>query len=341
MNKSCMRVSGLLLGCASLSFNAFASDVSAYIVNGSSADIANYPSFASLFYDNGSSYGNYCGATVINSQYILTAAHCIYDDFDGMLNFYVAPGLEDESDYLNGGVDKARVEKYYYPTDYSDSDSDLYANDIAILKLETALNVGNFYALLNTTTNYTGSTLEYTGNSTTIGHGLIEGNVDGGNLLLETTLTQENNATCDSRMSNKQICFTSAVGGSGYKNSTCNGDSGGPLFWGGQQIGITSFGPKTCGDSSAPYSSAFTEVYDYQSWISQVINGQEDPKYYVVTTNGIRSLIRNEDSSVVDTDGVTTDTGGDSGGGSIGWFALLMMPLLTLVRCRKKSVLTS
>ncbi len=53
-------------------------EISPYIVNGTNANVANYPSFASLaIYISPYQYssGTYCGATVLNSRYILTAAH--------------------------------------------------------------------------------------------------------------------------------------------------------------------------------------------------------------------------------------------------------------------------
>ncbi|WP_295891717.1 trypsin-like serine protease [uncultured Vibrio sp.] len=346
MNRNRIWLSSLLVSCISFSFNVNASGVSAYIVNGSDVSASKldsyYTNFASLFYDNGSAYGNYCGATMIDTQHILTAAHCIYDDFDGMLNFYVAPRLDNESDYLSAGVVKARVERYYYPDNYSDSSSDLWANDIAILKLESALNVSVTSGLINTTENdtYNINAGPESGYETfmTIGHGLVEGNASGSNTLQQTDLTiKYPKTTCGSAMTSKQLCFDGAVSGS-YKNSTCNGDSGGPVYWydGGKyvQIGITSFGPTKCGDTSITYTSAFTEVFDYQAWINSVTNGAETPKYYVATINGIRTLFDGS-GRVVGTDGVST---GDSDGGAFGWLTLFAMSLLLGAR-RKLSPL--
>ncbi|MCK6265691.1 trypsin-like serine protease [Vibrio sp. ZSDE26] len=347
MNKSYLRFSGLLLACASLSYNTFASDVSAYIVNGTDVSASkldsNYPNFASLFFDDGSFYGNTCGATVINSQYVLTAAHCLYGDYDIMLHGWIAPKLSDQSDYFDSGVEKARIEEIYYPDDYSDSSSDLWANDIAVLKLETALNVSDYSYLVNTSQNDSYPDNNGSTSFMTIGHGLIEGNVDGGDILQETNLLfLSDNSICGSAMTDKQLCFNGDTEGA-YKDSTCSGDSGGPVYWydGSKyvQIGITSFGPTDCGTTSASYTSAFTEVYDYQSWISSVTSGSETPKYHVVTTNGVRSLIRNSDSNVVDSETTETESSNssNSSGGVFGIFALLAMPLIIGFRRRVAS----
>ncbi|MEZ9229553.1 trypsin-like serine protease [Vibrio amylolyticus] len=338
MNKNRIFLSGLLLGCASISFNALASDISTFIVNGSevsSSELSStYPNFASLYFDNGSVYGNRCGATIINSEYILTAAHCFYENNNVMLHSYVAPKVRTSTDYVNGVVEKARVEKYYYPDDYSDSDIDGYPNDIAILKLETPLNVSDYSYLINTGVNDTYSLNMGSNNFIAIGHGYTQNDssknpetVDT-SLLLKTSLTIEPSSVCGS--TDKQLCFDGARGAE-YKNSTCNGDSGGPIYWwdGAKyvQIGLTSYGPATCGNSLASYTSVFTEVYDYQSWISSVTSGLETPKYYVQTSNGVRTLIRNSDSSVVGTDGTAASTSGSSGG-AFGWLTLFVMPFL-------------
>ena len=319
------------LGFLSLVFvfsRALANDVSAYIVNGSNANIVNYPSFASMFYINGGAYSNYCGATMLNSQYALTAAHCIYGNPSNMLNTFIIPKLEDESTYVS--AEKARALEFYYPDDYIDSGAVLWPNDIAVIKLESPLSVTDYTYLLNTTYNN-----NFPGGTTykAIGHGQIAGNVSGGNQLLETDLDYVSLSSCRTQyglITDKQVCFGGALSGS-YRNSTCNGDSGGPvyLFNGIEyiQIGITSFGPKSCGDPSETVTSVFTDVYDYIGWINRVINGQETPKYYVTTANGQRSLISNVSSF--------SSSSSSSSGGSTSPVIILVLAFIALfVRCR-------
>lgn len=311
---------------------SYAVEVTPYIVNGSDASIVNYPSFASLFFRNGNLYSSssYCGATMINSQFVLTAAHCIYDDDNLMLYTVVAPQLDDESNFLSN--QQAKALEFYYPDTYIDSSAELWPDDIAIIKLETPLAVSNYTSLINTTIN---NTFSVSDTFKAIGHGLIEGNVSGGTNLLETTLTYMTTSACQaeygSKLTSSHLCFSGPISG-GYRNSTCNGDSGGPVYWynGSQyiQIGITSFGPSTCGDTSRNVTSVFTDVHDYQAWISRVINGLETPKAYVATVNGVRTLVKGSSSPAV------TTTSGDSGGGSASPLVLLYLLLVLLVRFR-------
>ncbi|WP_038173220.1 S1 family peptidase [Vibrio pacinii] len=326
------RLVSLMLLCL-LSFGANAVDIKPYIVNGSTANISNYPSFASLFYRNGNSYSTsaYCGATMINSQYVLTAAHCIYNDNNLMLYTVVAPQLEDESNFLSN--QQAKAQAFYYPDNYVNSELERWPNDIAIIKLETPLVISNYSYLINTTVNNSFATND---DYKAVGHGYTEEGVEGGTQLLQTSLTYVDTATCQSvfgsQISSSQLCFDGALG-STYKNATCSGDSGGPVYWysGGQyiQIGITSFGPATCGDSSINVTSVFTDVYDYQSWILRVVNGLETPKAYVEVRDGTRVLINNDTGGAQSS---VAQSGG--GGGSLPTSTLVVLVLIAYQRFR-------
>ncbi|MER2494883.1 trypsin-like serine protease [Vibrio neptunius] len=299
---------------------SYALDVTPYIVNGSAADINQFPSFASLYFNDGSQYGNFCGATVINSQYVLTAAHCIYNESYTNLHTWVVPQLTDQSQYPSGSFQSSRAKEFYFPDDYVDSKAQRWPNDIAIIKLESPLNISDYQYLLNTTQNDSYALNNGTNSFKAVGHGLIQGNVASSGTLLETSLELEDKSVCGS--TDKQLCFDGVQNGS-YKNAVCNGDSGGPVYWhdGGQfvQIGITSFGPETCGDPSQPATGVFTEVYDYNSWISSVISGGQTPKYYVSTSSGgTRSLVDNTVQS-------SGDSSGGGGGGSLGYLSLLLI----------------
>ncbi|WP_456294920.1 trypsin-like serine protease [Vibrio sp. AK197] len=317
------------------SWSVSAVEVMPFIVNGSNANIANYPSFASLFYRTDAVYSprSFCGATVINASYVLTAAHCLFDDKNVMLYTVIAPQLDDESDFLNSA--QARAGEFYFRSDYSDEASKLWPNDIAIIKTATAMNIGSYYNVLNMTYN---NSFPSGARFFAIGHGAIEGNAQGGTQLLEAELNLVPTSTCIAYFGNaitsKQLCFSGPVSGD-YQNATCSGDSGGPVYWfdgvNYQQIGLTSFGTAVCGKKEATVTSVFTDIFDYQTWINRVITGQVSPDYYVTVQDGTRVLVDNTTQS----EEVASRNSNSSGGGVLNWTQFVLFVWLLILRRRR------
>ncbi|MEZ8255875.1 trypsin-like serine protease [Vibrio cyclitrophicus] len=312
--------------------------VTPYIVNGSNASVTDFPSMASLFidridYDGVYSTGPYCGATILDPTHILTAAHCIYGNEEGQLFTVVVPQIEDTSQFPNGNIQKARVSEVYYRSDYSNALSDLLRNDVAILKLESALNIDSVNDVVKrpSNANYRIGVNEFIA----VGHGDTESDFDATTILQKAPLNYVDNSTCasaftdGSALTENQICFigdysvfTRLYGG------TCQGDSGGPVYWKDgadyRQVGITSFGPETCGGGSitsgVKVTSVFTEIVDYEAWIDSVIAGTETAKF--VSTDAKRTAYVN----------AHTSTGSGSSGGSVSFGLLGMLMLLAGLR---------
>ena len=283
--------------------------VAPYIVNGSNASVSDFPSMASLFidridYDGVYSTGAYCGATILDPTHILTAAHCIYGNEEGQLFTTVVPQLEDTSEFPNGNIQKSRVVEVYYRSDYSDGLSDLWRNDVAVLKLESALNIDSVNDVVKRPSNdsYRSAVNDFVA----VGHGDTRSGFDSTTILQKAPLNYVDNSTCasafidGSALTDNQLCFigdysmlTRLYGG------TCQGDSGGPVYWKDgadyRQVGITSFGPETCGGGSitsgVKVTSVFTELLDYEAWIDSVVAGNETPKF--VSTNAKRAAYIN------------------------------------------------
>ncbi|TCS41660.1 trypsin-like serine protease [Reinekea marinisedimentorum] len=85
--------------------------------------------------------------------------------------------------------------------------------------------------------------------------------------LQEVRLTPRQDAVCssyygDSFYEDSMICAGD------YNQDSCSGDSGGPLFYedDGTLLGIVSWGPFPCADSSLPYG-VYTNVFNYIDWI--------------------------------------------------------------------------
>ncbi|MDA0148920.1 S1 family peptidase [Vibrio sp. LaRot3] len=235
-------------------FGVSANDVSTQIINGTPATVADYTNFASLYVETDTQYStrSFCGATVINDYYVLTAAHCIVGNESLLPNVTVPVGLQDESTYIPGAY--PRVVEYHFPSTYVDSEVALWPDDIAILKLDNPIGTGDLYSMLNFSRDR-----DYDGNDvfTAVGHGKqVHNEAPNANdpNLLEAPLLYVSTAVCTadqgSNITEKQICFNGANGPT-YRNAICSGDSGGPIYVsrsGGpqSQVGIASFGYTVC-----------------------------------------------------------------------------------------------
>lgn len=302
--------------------NVLSAEVNPYIVNGTDISASAYPDFVSLFYDRidyDGVYGSgpYCGGTLLSANYILTAAHCIYGDSNYQRFTSVVPQLQNETDFPNSVLQRVMVNEFYYPSTYNNTT--LY-DDIAILKLASPITAVNTYVDLAETSEYS----TYRQNSEVfyaVGHGNTESNVDSTDELQRTQLKWVDNATCAvySSDTSENLCMDGAATVT-YDNATCQGDSGGPLYWNGKQVGITSFGPGTCGDPAVTPNSVFTEVAlsKHRTWIDSVLNGNETPK--VTVTDADRNAALNPSSG---------------GGGSIGVLLLTMLGFLGWKRALK------
>ncbi|NIY91964.1 S1 family peptidase [Vibrio diazotrophicus] len=332
MKKQVAILSTLLGVCSHASA---AEDYTAYIVNGSYADITTFSSYVALFVDlieyNNTYYeGSYCGGTILDSTHILTAAHCVYsaDPDNNLYSLFttVVPSLQYESYFPYNITEKKRVAKIYYRDDFNSSTLN---NDLAILQLESALTTINTSYYANRPS--TGTTYRSTSETFyAVGHGNTKTGVDDKDDLQMASLKYVDNSACNySNMTDTKLCMEGVVSPSnGLEASTCQGDSGGPLYWytGGNyiQVGLTSYGPATfCGDPSKSATSVFTEVYDYESWIDSVLAGTETAKY--VATDAKRK-------AYVDNIGKESSSSGDSGGGSLSFISLLIMGFWASIR---------
>ncbi|PJC87252.1 serine protease [Vibrio sp. HA2012] len=310
------------------SFQAFSTDVSTYIVNGEVTTTTEFDTFVSLYYNDGTSSGIYCGGTIIDDTHVLTAAHCVRA---GYMDYTSIVQVDDESSSTLSNAEKYTVASYYYRGDYVNSDSQLWPNDIAIIELVSGINTSASTSPVATQTDYQSSSEIFTA----VGHGNTSTGVDDEETLLKTNLIYVSTSDCQtalgSAITSNHLCFDGEQDGTTYKDATCQGDSGGPVYWNDngdyKQVGIVSFGPSTCGLASSDVVTVTTEISDYTDWIEGVINNSPsslDVVTYKCTISGSSVSCAQYSSS--------SSSSSSGGGGSIPLFSSLCLLIAALVR---------
>ncbi|CAM2879646.1 trypsin-like serine protease [Vibrio mytili] len=288
-----------------LSVTAIAQEISPQIINGTPTNSVAWPSIAALYYDAveyTGLYGQYCTATILDQQHVLTAAHCFYAEDADKLNrenlYYTSIVLQmsNDSQFLSGSAVTVRPSEFYVHSGYVNSASAQgvpYPNDIAIIKLEQPLNIDDRDFVTRATSIESGVYRNTSEEFVAVGYGLTnltrQNATSDEDELLQTSLSYVPKNQCELSVGDSQLCMSGELNPqTEVRNSTCNGDSGGPLYWfnGSKyvQTGITSYGWEGClvsATDNLTATSAFTEVADYQGWIDSVLAGSEQPIFTV------------------------------------------------------------
>ncbi len=252
-----MRTGVLAIGAALVVPQASA--VNLRIIGGVEAQIEQFPYISALVERGMDATDAFCGASVIDARWVMTAAHCL-EGFDAS-TLDVVTGVEN-LERVNEGQRIAVRRVINHPA----YDADAVSNDIALLELERPTNAPritlatrNDMALFNE-----GQPVAVAG---------WGDRTDGGNdfpvQLHAVDLSISNFDSCSQvydGLSSVHLCAGVPDG----SRDSCSGDSGGPLVArtpkAAYQVGIVSFGER-CGSASHP--GVYTRVSEFSAFISQ------------------------------------------------------------------------
>ncbi|OMJ19414.1 Chymotrypsinogen B2 [Smittium culicis] len=246
----------------------------AQIINGTPATKTEYPFISQVYQttDNGNNFSFICTASLISSQYIVTAAHCVYN------NNILKPASQL---YFNIGKQNlavsADISSFYKATNiYVNQYLTLPQQDIAIVKLDRAVPAtvatpAKIYPYKLKTS----LPIEVAGFGVT---DLTKNQVS--SKLMKTTITISESSKCSTfgpswkSNSGQSVCTITTSG-----NDSCQGDSGGPMVTKingvNTLVGVTSYGQNmTPGNNSncgANNIAFYTRAAYFAPWVSSLI----------------------------------------------------------------------
>lgn len=244
--------------------NCLCGKPSARIVGGEPASIRQYPWMVGLTRGSGRPY---CGGTLINSRYVVTASHCVDGSTASRITVVINEQDFASSSEAGARPQSIRVERIIMHQNYNNKNID---NDIALLRLaeDLPLSSGRYIPACLPSSNANDFSSE---TATVTGWGATSGGGATSSSLRKVSVPVISNRDCNTKSKyNGKITENMMCAGllaTGGKDS-CQGDSGGPLIIGNggrsTLIGIVSWG-YGCAQPNSP--GVYTRVARYPDWI--------------------------------------------------------------------------
>ncbi|KAM4624291.1 tryptase-2-like isoform 2-T2 [Polymixia lowei] len=262
------------------------------IVGGDPAPVGDWCWQVSIHYKTHQGFRHNCGGSLINNEWVLTAAHCFFDQDESHYLIYV--GRENQTG-INPNEENRTITEIIRHPDYKKPVNN--NNDICLVKLSEPVPFNKFICpvcLAAANSTFDNSTTAWiTGWGNIYNFGIISIPIPPPGTLREAHIPIVGNKECSCLNSmfvitDKMLCAGLLEGGV----DTCQGDSGGPLVvkqdsrW--IQPGVVSFG-MGCARPNRP--GVYTRVSEFQDWINSIIT-TEQPGFIIYNSNGTDSDLK-------------------------------------------------